>query len=243
MTADDSAPADTELLAEQIEYYRTRAPEYDDWWYRRGRYDRGADHTADWMRAVDQVAGALGSFLPTSDVLELACGTGIWTEPLAAGAHQVTAVDASPEVIEINRAKLNAANVDYRQADLFEWRPDTRYDLVFFSFWLSHVPAEQFEPFWQKVADSLKPGGRAFFVDNLPDPVGDKRGQPRWGGEQPLKPESDVVRRTLVDGRQFSIVKIYYDPVELTGRLMELGWQADVTAVDPFFIYGALTRP
>lgn len=31
------------ILEEQIEYYRARAAEYDDWWFRRGRYDRGAD--------------------------------------------------------------------------------------------------------------------------------------------------------------------------------------------------------
>jgi hypothetical protein len=30
-----------ELITEQLEYYRARAVEYDDWWERRGRYDGG----------------------------------------------------------------------------------------------------------------------------------------------------------------------------------------------------------
>ena len=52
----------------------------------------------------------------------------------------MTAVDASPEAIAINRARVGRANVDYVEADLFAWTPPARYDLVFMSFWLSHVP-------------------------------------------------------------------------------------------------------
>jgi hypothetical protein len=29
------------ILREQADYYRARAPEYDQWWLREGRYDRG----------------------------------------------------------------------------------------------------------------------------------------------------------------------------------------------------------
>ena len=34
---------DDALLAEQRAYYRARAPEYDEWWQRHDRYDRGPD--------------------------------------------------------------------------------------------------------------------------------------------------------------------------------------------------------
>jgi cyclopropane fatty-acyl-phospholipid synthase-like methyltransferase len=104
-------------------------------------------------------------------VLELACGTGLWTVELARHATGVTAVDASPEVMEINRARLREAghetSVRYVRADLFDWRPDDLYDAVFFGFWLSHVPPERFEAFWKLVRSALRPGGRAFFVDSL----------------------------------------------------------------------------
>ena len=63
----------------------------------------------------------------------------------------MTAVDASPEVLGINRARLREArreiSVRYVEADLFDWRPDAAYDAVFFEFWLSHVPPERFERF------------------------------------------------------------------------------------------------
>jgi len=44
------AMSDEELLAEQRDFYRARAPEYDEWWQRRGRYDRGVELGAEWDR-------------------------------------------------------------------------------------------------------------------------------------------------------------------------------------------------
>jgi demethylmenaquinone methyltransferase/2-methoxy-6-polyprenyl-1,4-benzoquinol methylase len=40
------------ILANQIEYYRARAGEYDQWFLRQGRYDRGPSDNADWFREV-----------------------------------------------------------------------------------------------------------------------------------------------------------------------------------------------
>ena len=36
------------ILEEQISYYRARAPEYDEWFLRKGRYDVGADDNQRW---------------------------------------------------------------------------------------------------------------------------------------------------------------------------------------------------
>jgi len=43
---------DSTLLAEQIDYYRQRAAEYDQWWFRTGRFDRGEALNAEWNRDV-----------------------------------------------------------------------------------------------------------------------------------------------------------------------------------------------
>ena len=84
------------LLREQIAYYRAR--EYDEWFLRQGRYDRGPELNRRWFDEVAEVRQALAAFNPTGHVLELACGTGLWTEPLLRQAARITAVDASPEV-------------------------------------------------------------------------------------------------------------------------------------------------
>ena len=116
---------------------------------------------------------------PFGKCLELACGTGLWTACLARGAAGLTAIDAASETIEINRTKIGDAQVRYVIADLFEWRPIETYDFIFFGFWLSHVPARQFNRFWEMVRAALKPDGRGFFRRQPGNPRVDRTGPPR----------------------------------------------------------------
>ncbi len=146
------------LLAEQRAYYRARAPEYDEWWQRRGRYDRGSDLTEEWDRQVAQVAGALDIFGTTGDVVEMARGTGWWTQRLARTAGKLTVLDSSPETLKLNRDRVGESDVEYVVADLFTWQPQRTYDAVFSSFWLSHVPRSRFRDFWSLVRSCLAPG-------------------------------------------------------------------------------------
>ncbi len=229
------------LLEEQVAYYRARASEYDDWFLRRGRYDRGVVRNLRWFEQVEQVRARLASAqaeLPeNARVLELACGTGLWTERLVARGARVTAVDTSPEVIELNRARLREAKhgeqVDYQQADLFAWRPVASYDFVFLGFWLSHVPLERFEFFWRFIAEALEREGRVFFVDNL-------HHQERTPmGHHLDSLEATRVTRTLLDGRVFEIVKIFYEPSVLEERLRSLGWSIEVRKTENYFLHGA----
>src|SRR5581483_12523192 len=143
------------------DYYQERAHEYDEWFYRRGRYDRSPETNARWFAEVDEVFAALDSFHLTGDVLELAPGTGIWTERLVRTATTITAVDASPEMIEINRAKVSSDRVSYLLADLFTWRPERTYDAVFFSFWISHVPLERLETFYSPSRQCFAPTAKS----------------------------------------------------------------------------------
>jgi SAM-dependent methyltransferase len=220
-----------DVLSEQIEYYRARAAEYDEWWFRQGRYDRGPEVNAQWFAEVEQVQTALASFEPRGKVLELACGTGNWSRELANYADELTLVDSSPEVLAINAARVAHPNTRRLQADLFSWQPDQQYDVVFFSFWLSHVPPEQFEPFWRTVAAALKSAGRVFLIDSLDD-------------ARATSPDQASVRsrRTLNDGREFNIIKIFYTPHSLREHLAPLDWTADLHATPNYFLYGSAIR-
>ncbi len=128
---------DEGLLAEQRSYYRARAPEYDEWWQRRGRFDRGEEELLEWQRQVAILEDALACFEATGSVLELAGGTGWWTEHLARSADRLTVVDSSPEVLALNQERVGRSDVNYVVADLFDWQADSHYDVVFFSFWYS----------------------------------------------------------------------------------------------------------
>lgn len=224
--------SDAQLLGSQVEYYRARAEEYDDWFYRRDRYDRGDEHRSHWFADAQVVRTALADAVPSGNVLELACGTGIWTQELVRSASRVVAVDTSPEVMEINRGKIGSAPVEYVIADIFEWQPDTQFDLVFFGFWLSHVPPQRFESFWQKVRTCLRPGGSVFFVDSAHHKENTRT------DTKAQETDGWIARRDLKDGREFDLVKIFYDPTELSDRLRALGWVGEVQQTERFFIYG-----
>ncbi|GIM94921.1 class I SAM-dependent methyltransferase [Paractinoplanes toevensis] len=195
-------------LTEQREYYRHRAGEYDEWWQRRGRYALDDQARQHWFADIDEAARALEAFDPAGDVLEFAAGTGWWTERLTRHATRITAVDAHTETLDLNRARTaRTGRVTYVQADIFTWTPPAQqFDVVFFSFWLSHIPDEHLDRFWQQVATALRPGGRVFLLDSY----------------QPARIDGDLQQRTLNDGRTYQVIKRYWQPAELEALP---GWQ------------------
>lgn len=199
------------VLQEQIAYYRVRAPAYQHIIPRSGP-----------LAVARQKLLELGR---VPRILELAPGTGVWTRELAELGDSVMAVDASPEMIAINRHRVADPRVEYQQADLFEWEPRHQYDLVFFAFWLSHVPPDLLDPFLFKVRRAVRPGGHLFIVDqcdDLPD-------------DPPPEREGLLEIRRLADGRAFTIVKVYYHPTLLACRMRQLGFQAEAERISPFF--------
>lgn len=198
----------SDVLAEQKRYYAERAPEYDDWWYRRGRYTRDAEHERRWLFDVAELEERLRDFAPRGDVLELAAGTGIWTRRLVPTADRVVAVDANAETLA-----LNTPAAELVVADIFSWQPPQQFDVVFFSFWLSHVPKERFDEFWALVRSALRPDGRVFLIDS---------GPPEAAGEGELQV------RQLADGREFTIVKRFWQPDALADRVAALGFELDL---------------
>jgi len=229
-------PISTQTLQEMQTYYRERAREYDEWFYRQGRYNSSPETNARWFAEVDEVFAALTSFHFTGDVLELASGTGIWTEWLVRTASTVTAVDASPEMIEINRARVGSRHVSYLQADLFHWQPEQTYDGVFFGFWISHVPLERLDGFLRSVAAMLHPGGKVFFVDSQREPTSAAAHQ-----QMPVQ-DSQTMTRILNDGRSFEIVKNFYDPADLATHCTSTGFDITIRETTAYFLYGYGTR-
>lgn len=205
------------LLAEQVAYYRARAPEYLDGAL---RLPDGAE-----VRAATEIDAALDAFAATGDVLELACGPGSWTPRLLERATTVTAVDGAPEMLALARASVTDDRARFVEADLFAWRPERRYDAVFVGFWISHVPLERFAAFWALVAECLEPGGRVFFVDDAH----------RTPEELVEGKESSVIERRLNGGTAHRAVKVPHTAAGLEERLADLGWDVRVSASGPFY--------
>jgi SAM-dependent methyltransferase len=230
-----AGPHDDSIIEDQVAYYRARAPEYDERLVELNQYMSlggtvgGPTDDPHGDREIASALEKLNLLLPVGHVLELACGTGWWTQWLARSAALVTAVDAAPEMLALNRERVAQSNVRYEQADLFSWRPHEQYDLVFFAFWLSHVPEDRFEAFWRLVEEAVAPHGRFFFIDEL-------RNRPDLQHEEELG--GGMVNRRLKDGRTFRAVKIYHDPTELQQRLAGMGWDAVVESCGSYFYVG-----
>ena len=228
--ADADAASDASLRA----YYSARAPEYDDWYLRRGRYSRGPLADLAWSSDLDAATMWLDGLPISGEIVELAAGTGWWS-PLLAQKGQLWLYDAVEGPLDLARERLMAhglaAHIHVRDA----WaEPDRQVDALFTGFWLSHVPRQRLADFLAICQRWLKPAGIFAFIDSRPDPDSGALDNP--------PPTGDMSTRRLADGREFQIPKVYYTPTELEAAMHEAGFaSADVTATSRFFLLGRAT--
>jgi demethylmenaquinone methyltransferase/2-methoxy-6-polyprenyl-1,4-benzoquinol methylase len=212
----------SQAVAAQKHYYELRAPDYASWTKPSDRAGRG-------LFPSDLAERIIAEFRPVGDVLELACGPGpLFTSELARHADTVTAIDASPTMLQLNETRVANPKVTYLQADLFDWSPPRTYDFVFFGHWLSHVPPTRFDRFWELVRRCVGDRGRVGFIDE----------DDRAAAREAEWPADAVARRTLGDGRQFDIIKVFWSPVDLERRLRSLRWNTRVQRVADGFMAG-----
>ena len=223
------------IVERQIDYYRARATEYDEWFFREGRYELAPETKDRWDAEVSEVRTAIDTLAPVEAALELAPGTGNWSHQLVKLASSLHAVDAAPEMIDLAREKTgNATNAVWELADLFNWRPNRQYDLVFTGFFLSHVPPDRLAAMVELIASCMRPGGRFFFVDS--------QNSPESGAPEHSEPSAGLAARKLNDGRQFTIVKVIYEPHEIEREFANVGINLRARLTDEFFIYGEGTK-
>ena len=98
-----------------------------------------------------------------ADVLDVGCGTGAAARALAARAHRVVAIDLSPEMIRVARARsAHVGNLEIHLGDFLAWHRRDRFDAVVSFAALHHMP---FELALARMADALRPGGRLLVLD------------------------------------------------------------------------------
>ena len=205
-----------ELDRSMHRYYENRAPEYDNWYERRGRYDDPSTNAA-WHSEVGDLSrnltrlAATFSHKPNARVLDLACGTGKWTPVLGralADDGRLVAFDYSMAMLGQTRARLLDEEDNLLPAKTCFVRGDAynlpfkeeAFDVVFFGFWLSHVPRERVGSFLTEVRRVLKPGGQIFVVDSA---------------QEPDRPPEEISQRPLKDGAVYPVLKIRYATSEL----------------------------
>ena len=204
-------------------YYAQRAAEYERIY---AKPERQADLAA--------LKARIGRLVAGEKVLELACGTGYWTEVMAASAAQVTAIDVNEEVLQIARTKSYPANrVQIISGDCYAPPVAERgHDMLFAGFWWSHVPLEKLDLFLESNLPLIGPGGMIAFLDNIyvegsSTPVSRRDGE---GNTYQL--------RKLDNGSTHEVLKNFPSTSELIRRASRIGWGANV---DLFQHYWLLT--
>jgi len=205
-------------------YYAARAPEYDNV-YRKPERQADLREIERWVRAKS--AGAR--------VLEIACGTGYWTQFIAPAALEVTALDAAPEVLAFARARVADRNVEFVVGDAYDPPRDAPFDFAFAGFWFSHVPKARQREFLTRLNAALRPGARVVLLDN------------RYveGSSTPVTERdadgNSYQARTLADGSAHRVLKNFPTEDELVALVAGLGEHAAWKAWTYYWAFEYLT--
>ncbi|WP_040496338.1 class I SAM-dependent methyltransferase [Fulvivirga imtechensis] len=138
-------------------YYARRASEYEKIYE---KPDRQAD------------LKFLRRFLPVKfsnkKLLEVACGTGYWTQYIAETAQSIVAIDINKEVIEIaQKKKYPPGKVGFEIVDIYNLAAfNGLFEAAFGGFIWSHIPVEKLSDFIDVVHERVLKNGLIIFVDN-----------------------------------------------------------------------------
>jgi demethylmenaquinone methyltransferase/2-methoxy-6-polyprenyl-1,4-benzoquinol methylase len=213
---DRSGPEALESVgADQIAYYRARAPWYDDAYDCAGDYDRGPELNAHWLADLSTVERALRASPVRGDCVELGAGTGYWTERVVNRVQRLWALDAAPEVLSIAQARLGAraSRVEFDVVDLWRWQPRRTWDSAVAFFFLEHVPDELLPGLLASLHDALAPGAPFFVAE---------------GAAYDSEPQ---IETRSIDGRAYDVVERRRSPGEFETAFASAGFSVESMTV------------
>jgi ubiquinone/menaquinone biosynthesis C-methylase UbiE len=158
-----------------------------------------------------------------ADVLEVACGTGYWTEVLARSAASVVATDTTEEVLAIARSKNLGPKVTFQNADAYALPPcSQRFNAGLAAFWWSHIPRARLCEFLVDFHRALAPGARVVCMDNV---YAEGSSTPTSRTDE----QGDAYQtRTLEDGSTHEVLKNFPTQADLAAAVEGLATQVQI---------------
>ena len=138
-----------------ITYYKARAKEYEKIYAKPERQGQ-----------LLQASEILQQIFSGKNVLEIACGTGYWTERISQTASSILATDINESVIEIAKTKKYNCPVNFQIVDIYKPAGLTGYESIFGGFIWSHIPLQDLEKFIDNINAQTIPGGTIVLIDN-----------------------------------------------------------------------------
>lgn len=195
-----------------VAYYAARASEYEALY---ARPECGPE--------IHRIAGILQDVFRGKSVLEVACGTGYWTQQIAQTATSVLASDINAPMLRIAGSKIYPKDrVRFVQDDIFQSAITGVFDAVFGGFIWSHILLAQLNEFIAVLTGRIQPGGLLVLADNRFVP----------GHSTPIA-ETDAAGNTyqlrrLKDNSEHLVLKNFPDQAffqeKLAGQGLEVAW-------------------
>lgn len=206
-------------------YYAARAREYEQIY---AKPERQAD-----LRVLEELIPRL---LAGRHILEVACGTGYWTQFLASTAHNILATDVNAEVLEVAAQKgLPPQEVRFQVEDAYALAASptsSGFDAAFAGFWWSHLTRQDQQRFLTALQTRLKPGARVVLLDNRfvegsSTPISERDAD---GNTYQLRP--------LADGSVHKVLKNFPEEADLANATQAFGPAFHYQALPHFWVFG-----
>jgi len=208
-------------------YYDRRASEYEK------IYDKPErQHELEWLRQ------RIPELLQERTVLEVACGTGYWTQFIARTARTVHACDINESVLEIAREKpIAPGRVSFFKADAItlEGVP-AGCDAAFAGFWWSHVRKSDLARFVRNLGTRLEAGARVVILDNTY-----AEGSSTPVARRDAEGNTYQMRR-LANGEEYEVLKNFPTAAELTAAVRDVAAEAHLETLRYYWLLVATLR-
>jgi SAM-dependent methyltransferase len=212
-----------------VDYYAKRAQEYERIYEKPER-----QHDLECLRKL------LRQALAGHDVLEIAAGTGYWTQVAAESANSILATDINEEVLQIARTKkyLNG-NASFCRLDAFrlEELPPRHFTAGLAAAWWSHLRRSEMRRFLEHLHQVLPSGALVVFMDNRFVP----------GSNTPISRRDDLgntyQKRKLETGEEFEVLKNFPDRQEVGAILSGLATDIEWTELQYYWLLTYRIKP
>ena len=138
-----------------VSYYKDRAKEYEKVYLKPER-----------QNDLQKATTILQSLFSQKTILEIACGTGYWTEKIAETATAIYATDINESVIDIAENRHYKDKVTFELTDIYTFMPHKKYESVFGGFIWSHILHQDLDKFVDKIKNFVTSDGTIVFMDN-----------------------------------------------------------------------------
>jgi SAM-dependent methyltransferase len=204
-----------------IEYYAKRAYEYEKIYEKPERQD-------DLAMLKELLSDSFGG----KKVLEVACGTGYWTQFVAKSAKSIFASDANREVLEIARTKsFGICKVEFAEDDAYCLKKAIcHYDAGFHAFWWSHIPVQRIAEFLKTFHSKLISGAKVIMIDN----------KFIEGNSTPISRHDEDGNtyqiRSLKDGSRHEVLKNFPSSGDIQNQLKNFATDIKIQLMDYYWV-------